>query len=136
MARGKPDEKAKILERQQKAIELRKSGWTYRAIATKLDIDPAQAFRDVKGAIAELNARKLESADDYRAIELERLDMLTRGLEPMAAVGNIGSVSAYVRVMERRAKLLGLDAPIKQDINVNMSELTDDELRAIAEGKG
>jgi intein-encoded DNA endonuclease-like protein len=116
MARGKTVEKSEIIQRQTRALGLKQDGWSYRAIAEKLEIDVAQAFRDVKGAVAELNKTKLDTAEDYVAIELERLDMLTKALEPMAAVGNIGSVSAYIRVMERRAKLLGLDAPEKKDL--------------------
>lgn len=136
MARGGQKDKAVIMQRQLRVLELRQSGWTYRAIGEKLGITHVQAINDMKNAVAELNTTKLESTADYVAVELERLDMLTKALEPMAAVGNIGSVSAYIRVMEQRAKLLGLYAPEKKDININLSELSDDELRLIAEGKG
>lgn len=115
MARGKTVEKAEIIKRQQRSLELKLSGWSYRAIGEKLSISHVQAYDDVKNAIKELNETKLETAEQYRSVELERLDMLTKALEPMAAVGNIGSVSAYIRVMEQRAKLLGLYAPEKKE---------------------
>lgn len=127
---------ADTLKRENAAVELHKSGWSYRAIAEKLGVTPTQAHRDVKNAIKALNATRLETTQDYVTVELERLNMLTKGLEPMAAVGNTMAVTAYVKVMEQRAKLLGLYAPEKKDLNINLSELTDDELRAIAEGKG
>lgn len=116
MARGKTAEKAEIIKRQILALDLKLSGWSYRKIGEKLNISHVQAFDDVKNAIAELNSQKLEVTGDYVAIELERLDMLTKGLEPMAAVGNPIAVNAYVKVMDQRAKLLGLYAPAKTDI--------------------
>lgn len=134
MARGKAVEKAQILIRQNLALQLKQDGLSYRAIGEKLGVDHTQAWHDVKNAIAELNALKLDTAEDYRELELARLDMLTKGLEPMARVGNPMAVNAYVKVMEQRAKLLGLYAPEKKDINIkDLNKLSDDELRAIAE---
>ena len=63
-------------------------------------------------------------SEELRQLELERLDLLTRGLEPMASVGNPGAVNAYLRVMERRAKLLGLDAPVKTDVTTGGEKLS------------
>lgn len=116
MARGKTVEKAEIIKRQQRALELKTDGWSYRAIGEKLGVSHVQAFDDIKGAIAELNETKLETTQDYVSIELERLDALTKALEPMAMVGNVGSVGAYIKVMDQRAKLLGLYAPEKKDV--------------------
>lgn len=135
MARGKTVEKSRIIERQQLALRYKQDGLSYRAIGAKLGVDHAQAFRDVKSAINELNNLKLDTAEDYRSLELARLDMLTKGLEPMAAVGNPLAVNAYVKVMEQRAKLLGLYAPEKKDINVkDLSKMSDAELEALANG--
>lgn len=135
MARGKTLERAEIIKRQQMALQLKQDGLSYRAIGVKLGVDHTQAWHDVKNAVAELNKLTLSSAEDYRALELSRLDMLTKGLEPMAAVGNPMAVNAYVKVMEQRAKLLGLYAPEKKDLNIkDMSKLSDAELEALANG--
>jgi hypothetical protein len=135
MARKVGANKADIIERQQRTIELRKSGWSFRAIGARLGVTHVQSIYDFRDAIADLNQSKLESTDDYRTLELERLDMLIKGLAPMAEVGNTNAVNSYIKVVEQRAKLLGLYAPEKKDINIkDLSKLTDDELRAIAEG--
>lgn len=135
MARGKDKEKSKILERQIQVLELRQSGWSFRAIGEKLDISHVQAWQDFQNALTELREVSNDKADDLRQLELERLDALTKALEPMAMVGNTNSINAYLRVMERRAKLLGLDAPEKKEFKFEeLSKLSDDELRAIAEG--
>lgn len=116
MARGKATEKGAILQRQLQALELRKQGLTYRDIGDKLSISYQQAHNDVNAELKRLATLTLESAEGLRQLELERLDMLIKGLEPMARVGNPGAVTAYLRVMERRAKLLGLDAPVRQEV--------------------
>lgn len=133
MARGGTKEKANIEERRQQALDYRKAGYSYRDIGARLEVSHEQARRDVEAALAALVEDTKDSAEQLRQLELERLDMLTKALEPMAAVGNPGAVNSFLRVMERRAKLLGLDAPVKQDINLDVSKLTDDELRAIIE---
>lgn len=117
MARGKSaKERARIIERQTLALELRRDGWTYRAIGKKLDCTAVTAWRDVQVALkASLKLRDGE-AEILRQLELERLDMMWRALEHFMAAGNIGSIMAGVRVMERRAKLLGLDAPASIDV--------------------
>lgn len=135
MARGKTLEKAEIIKRQQLALQLKQDGWSYRAIGEKLGVDYTTAYKDVKNAVNELNNLKLDSAEDYRALELARLDMLTKGLEPMARVGNPMAVNAYIKVMEQRAKLLGLYAPTKSEYSIkDLDKLSDDELLAIANG--
>ena len=114
--RGKSAEKGAILQRQLQALDLRKAGFTFREIADKLDMSLGQAHKYVHDELKNLAAQALDSADELRQMELERLDMLIKGLEPMAAVGKPDAVSAYLRVMERRAKLLGLDAPVRQEV--------------------
>lgn len=138
MARTKltESERIKIAERRSLALDHRKAGLSYRAIGKKLGISYVQARRDIEAELAILAKERTDKAEEMRQLELERLDMLTNGLEPMAKVGNPGAVNSFLRVMERRAKLLGLDAPAKMDLNVDVSTLSDDELRAIIEGKG
>ena len=116
MSRAKAAEKGAILERQLQALDLRKAGFTYRAIGDRLGVDYTTAYKDVQSELKRLSALALDSAGELRQMELERLDMLTKGLESMAAVGKPDAVSAYLRVMERRAKLLGLDAPVRQEV--------------------
>ncbi|MFW6344772.1 MAG: hypothetical protein ACOC0M_00350, partial [Halomonas sp.] len=45
--------------------------------------------------------------------ELDRLDRLLLGLWPKATAGSVAHVDRAIKVMERRAKLTGLDAPTK-----------------------
>ena len=70
--------------------------------------------------------------DRVRAVELQRLDFATEGLMNGVSKGNPGHVQAAVKVQERRAKLLGLDAPTKTatvNANIDLRALSVDELR-------
>lgn len=112
-----------VLERREKALDYRTRGWAYRDIAKALGVSLAQAYKDVNYELAEAKSRARENADELLQLELDRLDMLLKGLEPMARVGNPGAVNSYLKVMERRAKLLGLDAPAKTDITSDGEKL-------------
>lgn len=116
MARGKTKEQATIAPRKAEALELRKAGYSFRKIAERLQISVGQAFKDVNNELKELAAQRLDSAEELRELELERLDMWLAALDPMVQVGNEGSIRTAVKIAERRAKLLGLDAPAKTDI--------------------
>jgi hypothetical protein len=110
-ARGQREQKA---ARALQALDLRIAGGTYRQIARQLGVNEKTAFYDVQGALASLDAVKAKTAERLRDIELERLDRASTGLVPGIRSGDARAVTALVRVMERRAKLLGLDAPVKQ----------------------
>lgn len=118
MARGKSAEKAAILERQIKALELRKAGYSFRAIGKRLGVTHVQAYRDVNNELKELGSRIQHDADELRQLELERLDTIHRALRREVLDGNPAAANATLKTMERRAKLLGLDKPteIKVDI--------------------
>ena len=69
------------------------------------------AYYDVQDELARLDAVIKQRAERLRDLEVARLDRLTRALEVGITDGDPRAVVAAVRLMERRAKLLGLDAP-------------------------
>jgi len=125
MAGGKGSAtKVKLAERRNIAIELRKSGLSYRAIATEIRLmsgmpprySEAMAYRDVTSELQRLNEKSAEVAKEVRRLELERLDALTESLWDMAIKGDNAAIDRLLRISERRARLLGLDAP--RDVNL------------------
>lgn len=106
-------ERAKILERQRQALEMRRNGFSYRKIGERLHIDHSMAFKDVQNALAALTKERNKEAEYVRELELQRLDMLLEGLSRLAEIGNPIAVDKFLRVCESRRKLLGLDAPTK-----------------------
>lgn len=101
-------------DKQQKALELRKAGVSYAAIAKQLGYrGPSGAHAAVAAA---LKKTLQEPADEVRTLELERLDAMLLAIWRQVKEGNHGAIDRALRILERRAKLLGLDAPVKQDI--------------------
>lgn len=106
-----PD-KIGLAERRAKALELRKAGASYEQIADKLGYsNRGNAYRDVDREIKAITA---EPAKQVLTLELERLDAMLMGLWSGARSGNQGAVDRVVRIMDRRARYLGLDATLGQ----------------------
>ncbi len=121
-------------ERRQQALELRKGGASYRAIAARLGVNEKTAWQDVQKALRALAALEQASAEEYRALELARLDNLQAAHWRMAMQGNIKSTQIVLRIMERRARLLGLDIQPGADLPAELDIILrwhDDRARII-----
>jgi hypothetical protein len=140
MARGGKNDQIDIEDRRAKALELRKGGSSYRAIAKKLNTDVATAYKDVDVALKSLVQMNTASATELREIELERLDAMLLSISDNLKSGHLGAIDRALRIMERRARLIGLDAPTQvqtidwrsqaiDDIRAN--KYTHDEIAAL-----
>ncbi len=67
--------------------------------------------RLIKRALDRLEEDARETADDVRRLMLERLDRMLRGLSRQIAEGEPRAIEVALKVEDRRARLLGLDAP-------------------------
>lgn len=105
-----------IADRRARAFSLRRAGASYRAISQQLSISLATAYDDVNAELMELREQTKCDAEAVREIELHRCDEMILGLWPAVRRGDPKSIMAAVRVSERRAKLLGIDAPTKQEV--------------------
>lgn len=138
-ARGKD---AEITERQMKAMQLRVRGFTFPEMANELDVSVGTAYNDYKAAMKRLIDETRESADQVRSVEITRLDRMIRSLE-LAAFGppdadapfcaDPKAIEVLLKVSDRRAKLLGLDAP--EDLNVNFGEVTPEKAAQLVREK-
>lgn len=102
----RPD--AAAAQRALLALELRLQGKTYEQIAA------ACGYRSRSGAYdavqRELQRTLQEPAENMRTLEVRRLDRLYEAMEAKALKGDTWSVDRCLKIMERRALLLGLDA--------------------------
>lgn|SRR5690242_2331270 len=99
---------AAAAERALQALALRKEGASYEAIARQCGYaSRSGAYQAVQ---RELRRMMQEPAEDVRQLELARLDDLYRAMAPKALKGDTWSVDRCLKIMERRAMLLGLDA--------------------------
>lgn len=99
---------AETIAREQYVLELRRAGAPFDEIADKIQCgDRSNAYKIYKRAMART---LLEPAADIRALEGDRLDRLQLAAWSKATVkGDLAAIHTVLRVMERRAKLFGLD---------------------------
>jgi hypothetical protein len=119
------------LRKEQKALELRLLGFTFQEIAQETGFwkDRRGAFKAISAALKKAQAENKESADELRSVELARLDRYLTFLAKRMNDGDTKSVDSALRIMDRRAKLLGLDAPTKSEVSVT-SSMSNEELIA------
>lgn len=115
-------------QKQAQAIALRLEGLPYRAIGARMGISDKNAFKHVKNALQRYRQATAETVEEVRELELQRIDELINGL--WAQRGNNRVVDTITRLMDRRAKLLGLDAPVKLDATALAALMDDNERTA------
>jgi DNA-binding transcriptional MerR regulator len=109
-------EQDRILEREKKALELKKLGYSYRKIGDALDMSHTQARHDIENALAYIKDDVAVDAKALRDLEVARLDDMLLKLQSKINDPHNTHYKAFdtaLRIMERRSKLLGLDAPVK-----------------------
>jgi hypothetical protein len=129
--------KTETAERRRRALQLRQAGASLSQIGEHLGVSESRACRIVQDALA---ATVREPAEEIRALELARLDQLwveaTKVLRrqhvtvsngrvvihpgtkaPLEDDGPVlNAIDRLLKIQERRARLLGLDAPTKHEV--------------------
>lgn len=119
--------KATVKEHQRRALELRLTGMSHRAIAEALGVsDHTTIGKRVNTALKEITR---EPAEAVRDMELERLDRMLVAIWDKVAGGDVAALDRALKIQDRRARYLGLDAPTKTQ-EVPMASLTDEQLKA------
>jgi hypothetical protein len=123
---------ATVAEEQVRCYELRLTGMSLDRIAKETRLSKGTVHNRIQ---AEIAARVLPLADEVRKMELDRLDRWLEKLDAQIqddeAAGRVArNIEVAVKVAERRAKLLGIDAPEKVEATVH--EVTQEDI-ALAE---
>lgn len=107
-------------ERRAFVFQLRRAGVQYREIAKRaiekfgvdrlpLGFNGLYAAKDISRELTRLRDEIAESAQDVRQMQDERLNDMLVSLWPQAMRGHRGAIDRVLRIMDRRAKLWGLD---------------------------
>lgn len=127
---NRQEQSIQALKRMTDALQLRKEGYNYDEIAVRLGYSTRSgAFRAVKRA---LKYTLKEPADDLRKLEISRIEELEKTLWPSATSGGLGAIDRLVKLMERKHKLLGLEAP--QRLEVDYGKMTHAQLVEYVQG--
>jgi DNA-binding CsgD family transcriptional regulator len=113
-----PGEAEAIAARREQVLALRKAGLSYRAIAREVGVSVETAWADVQAELSSLNSLTAEHAEDVLSLEMRRLDDLQVHVTNLIRAGATPRViDTAIRLMERRAKMIGMDAPAKKQIS-------------------
>ena len=129
-------QKVQGAETRDQCFKLRVRGLTYAEIGAELGISAQAAHAHVKKYLQETAASTAEVAEEVRTLELDRLDKMLSCLWGAVLDGDPRAVEKALKVMERRAKMLGIDAPtvVHQTIEapgIDAARLSDDALREL-----
>lgn len=123
---------AESLEHRQIALQMRAEGASLKKIGAALGVSHQAVSQMLQRAIRRVEG---EAVNEYRMLWNARLESDYQKLDKAANQGDVQAIAVRIRITERAAKLLGLDAPtqIEHSGHIDVTELGDDELRAIVE---
>lgn len=115
-----------MLERRARVSRLRLSGVrNQRAIAQRLGVSVATINRDFAVLDAEYRQQAAQDIAAAKGLDLERIEELIAGLWDAAVNGHTFSVDRVVMLLQHRAKLLGLEAATRLDIEVHVRRMAE-----------
>jgi hypothetical protein len=132
MARSKTS--AQLLDtakRRSRVLAYRRAGMTYEQIANQMVEDGREgvfkgslpsgwdaryAYKDVKRELEKLRDEMAEDVSAIRELEIQRLDEMIRNIWDQVESGELGAYDRVLRIMKRRADLMGLDAPKRTEL--------------------
>lgn len=122
---------ADMADRQRKAMDLRIAGATLEQIAQQLGYaDASGAYRAICRGLVETQR---PAADELRELESRRLDRLLLAVWQQALAGDLKAVETARRLLDQRARLWGLNMPVKVDATVTQRTETDAALQALVD---
>ena len=109
--------KPQVLDKEQKVVSLRREGFTWDQIAKEVGYASPSGASD---AYYRASYRVVQDdIDQLRQLENDRLDYLLNAVWDNALAGDYKAVEACLKIMARRARLLGLDTRIDANLNLN-----------------
>lgn len=139
---GKANDLALAATRRIQVVSDALAGLTYEQIAERHGFsDKSAAHKAVMRSLQKVEARLV---DEYRTLEAARLDQITLAMAPLMldarqpGATRIAAAGKLLATSERRARLLGLDAPQRVDISAGTQAQLEDaliELRQVVLGE-
>jgi hypothetical protein len=134
---AKGDELNNIEQRRQTVAEMVASHYTYREIGDALGVASSTVSEDVKVIREQWRQRATADYSTLLAEELAKLDLLERELLPKALSGgpeagvNLYAVDRVLAIRDRRARMVGLDAPQRIEVTARLELIAKAMIRVI-----
>lgn len=114
-----------LAARRRKVYDLKLKGWSTRQIAAKLQLQQATVSNDIKKVMQQVDATRM--LEHEATLMFDQLNMLLRRYLKPALQGDLDSGNFVLKIMERKSKLLGLDAPKRVDVRALIVEWAQQE---------
>lgn len=112
-----------LAERRKIVAANLQAGHSVRTIADALGVGKSTIQRDKDAILAEWQERNVELVNETFVLDLERISTLQRGVWDAARGGDLNAIATWLRLLERRARMLGYDSAV--DLNLNLSGKTE-----------
>lgn len=122
-------------ERDAKAVELRRAGMTWDAIARTLGYsDSGHAHGAFRRYMANYPR---EAVEDLRQLELDRLDAMQHAIWPRVLDATDSNqhwaMDRALKIQDQRSRLMGLNKPVRQEVTVLTESTVDTAIAALKE---
>jgi len=133
-----------LAERDVRIFKMRQAGVAVHEIARRMNMSSQSVNQAIRRQLEKLNREALMAYPEVLRMELERLDALQQALWPltqhrkvklddgteMSVEPDVKAIQQVLAIMDRRAKLLGMD---QQTVNLNVEQV-DSAPRAVLAG--
>lgn len=123
-------------ERHAEIVRLRRCTLSYSEIARRVGLSKSAVAKVISEHMAELAAEERSDLQELRREALERLLPAIELAQKAIDDGDLSAIDRLVKLEERRAKLLGTDAPTKASVVVRsnpLEGLTPEQIAYVAE---
>ena len=115
----------KVTTKKQLEIEQRRktvaenilSGLNYRDIGGALDVSIGTISSDFSVIIGRLQREQTTAAEEIITLEIRRLDRALNAIFAKVVEGDAGAIDLMLKIMNQRAKYLGLYAPERRELS-------------------
>ena len=106
-----------LFEKERQVVQYRQAGATFDQIAKRLD------YADESGARAAFRRAMERMRDDalnneMRELHRQRLEVALTAIWPDVVKGDLAAIKVMLSILERDAKLYGLDSPVRTEVEV------------------
>ncbi len=117
---NKERERLRLADRRSQVLQMTIAGKPMDAIASEFELSRQTISNDLRKALETQERDTLSGAAELRQIQSNRLTQALDAIWLRIKGGELEAISMFIRLCEREAKLLGLDAPTRVDLRQRM----------------